>query len=70
MCKIYEYNNRLIWPVGCRQGEILSPVLFTLFIKEIEVTLHDNTNAGVNLYELSLFLLLFADKTVLLSQPV
>lgn len=46
------------------QGEVSSPMLLSLFINDIEVQLEANTNAGITLDQISIFLLLFADDAV------
>lgn len=53
--------------VGLMQGEICSPLLFALFISDIENSLQENMDAGITLDQLSLYLILFADDAVILS---
>ena len=58
---------------GVRQGENLSPVLFALFLNDLESFMHSNNCAGIdlehvtdNLYMyLRIFILLYADDTVI-----
>ena len=54
--------------VGLLQGEIMSPFLFSLFINDIEAHLQENINDGINIEQLQLYLLLFADDAVLFSE--
>jgi ribonuclease P/MRP protein subunit RPP40 len=54
--------------VGLRQGEILSPVLFSLFIEDLENSLQRNIHDGIEIDQITLFLLLFADDVVLFSE--
>ena len=53
--------------VGLMQGEICSPLLFALFISDIENSLQENMDAGITLDQLSLYLILFADDAVIFS---
>ena len=49
------------------QGEALSPLIFSLFVNDIELDLiHDCNPIQVN--EINLFLLMYADDTVLLAE--
>ena len=52
------------------QGEVLSPFLFSLFINDLEVYLQQNQDAGLSLEQLSIYLLLFADDAVILSDSI
>lgn len=54
--------------VGLLQGEIMSPFLFSLFINDIEAHLQENINDGINIEQLQLYLLLFADDALLFSE--
>ena len=56
--------------VGLLQGEVISPFLFSLFINDLEIYLHENPNATISLDQLSLYLLLFADDAVIFSESV
>ena len=46
----------------------MSPFLFSLFIDDIETHLQEGINDGINLEQLQLYLLLFADDAVLFSE--
>ena len=54
--------------VGLLQGEIMSPFLFSLFLDDIETHLQEGMNDGINLEQLQLYILLFADDAVLFSE--
>ena len=53
--------------VGLLQGETMSPILFSLFVNDIELFLQQNTAHDFTLGQLSIYLLLFADDSVLIS---
>ena len=54
--------------VGLLQGEIMSPFLFSFFLAGIEAHVQENINDGIDLKQLQLYLLLFADVAVLFSE--
>ena len=54
--------------VGLKQGEIMSPLLFSLFIDDIELYLQGDTSCGLNLGDVQILLLLFADDMVIFSE--
>ena len=57
---------------GVKQGDVISPVLFSLFINELAKEIIKNGRHGVNFYRdtLELFILLLADDIALLSETV
>ena len=57
---------------GLKQGEITSPLLFSLFINEFARDIIKNGRHGIQLLPdmLELFILLFADDIVLLSDTI
>ena len=44
------------------------PIMFSLFLNEIELHLQADINAGITIDQLSIYLLLFADDAVLISE--
>jgi hypothetical protein len=58
--------------VGLRQGQNNSPILFALFLKDIESFIKYDTEGdfGLNLFDLSFVILLFADDMVLIGKSV
>ena len=54
--------------IGLLQGEIMSPILFSLFLGDIEMHLVDRGNEGSTIEQLSIYLLLFADDAVIFSE--
>ena len=53
--------------MGVKQGESLSPLLFIIFINDMSDALVNGTFDNVTIDEIQIFLLLFADDTVLFS---
>ena len=54
--------------IGLMQGEALSPFLFSLFTNDIENVFNSSNCEGYQLCLLNLFLLMYADDTVLISE--
>ena len=54
--------------IGLMQGEGLAPFLFSLFTNDIENIFNSSSCEGYQLCMLNLFLLMYADDTVLLSE--
>jgi len=64
-----ELTNFFGCPVGVRQGCVLSPTLFSVFINEIAVCMETTGKHGIQLLPglIELYILLFADDLALLS---
>ena len=69
-----KYNNSVsdefTCLLGVRQGESLSPFLFSMYLNDIEEFLSTNTYEGIDIDTFKIFLLLYADDIVLLSETV
>ena len=61
-------SDMLSCDIGLMQGEIMSPILFSIFLNDVEMQLTDNGNDGITLDQLTLYLLLFADDAVIFSE--
>ena len=46
----------------------MSPILFSLFLNDIEMQLADRGNEGLTIEQLYIYLLLFADDAVIFSE--
>ena len=57
---------------GVRQGCVLSPLLFSIFLSELQVELMNCGSKGIDIFadDLGVFLLMYADDIVLLSDSV
>lgn len=53
---------------GVRQGESLSPFLFAMFINDMEETFASCPGAGIHIADVKLFLLLYADDSVIFAE--
>ncbi|XP_053375235.1 uncharacterized protein LOC128547230 [Mercenaria mercenaria] len=65
-CK--TYSDFFECSLGLKQGEVISPVLFSLFLEDIELSLIDGVDNGFNLDEFTFILLLFADDMVIIGK--
>ena len=63
-----EYSDFFEYAVGLRQGEIMSPMLFSLSIEYLELSLQENTSSGIEVDDAIIILLLFADDMVILAK--
>ena len=50
------------------QGEVTSPILYSLFIEDIELFLQQDPSSGLDVQEITVILLLFADDIVLFGE--
>ena len=67
-----EFNNEkgeeFICHTGVRQGECLSPYLFSMFVNDLESELIEKGVEGLDLNFIKLFLLMYADDIVIFSE--
>ena len=62
MSELFEYSLSL------RQGKIMSPVLVSLFLGDLELSLSSRGNAGLSINDIYIMLLLLADDMVLFGE--
>ena len=62
-----SYSDFFDISVGLKQGETLSPILFSLFLEDLELYLQSRPDSGLCLNDINIMLLLFADDMVLLG---
>ena len=63
----YELSDKLLVDKGVRQGCVLAPLLFNLFLADLPSSLSASTNAAPSLNGSPISVLLYADDAVLLS---
>ena len=54
--------------LGVRQGESLSPFLFSMFLNDIEQTFKDKGLEGINVDMFKFFMILYADDIAIFAQ--
>ena len=69
----FDINNNVkgeefVCYTGVRQGECLSPFLFSMFVNDLEQEMISKDIAGLDLDYFKLFLLMYADDIVLFSE--
>lgn len=55
------YSDYFDYASGLRQGEVMSPVFFSLFVEKLELYLQNDINSGISLDDIRSIILLFAD---------
>ena len=67
-----ELSDSFMCPRGLKQGEITSPILFSIFINELanEIILHGKHGIQLMPDLIEIFILLFADDVILVSDTV
>lgn len=56
--------------IGLRQGQNNSPVMFSLFLQDLDKFLQDGADPGIEIFDLCLIILLFADDMVIVGKSV
>ena len=62
-----KLGNEFYCKLGVRQGECLSPLLFSLFLNDIEETFLESGIQGLDINMFKIFMLLYADDKVLFA---
>jgi hypothetical protein len=65
-----HFSNFFTSNIGLMQGEYLSPLLYSFYVNDMEIELIISGCQSYELKSLNLFLLMYADDTVLLSENV
>ena len=68
MCKNFnDVSNFFEHSVGLRQCEILSPILASLFLGDLELFLQNKNDNGIIIDDIVIILLLFADDMAIIA---
>ena len=63
-----SFSDYFTYSVGLRQGEVMSPLLFSLFVEDLELYLQNDANCGLSIDEIIIILLLFADDMAIIGK--
>lgn len=67
-----KYNNTVSEWFDCNaglfQGEVLSPILFSMYVNDMEMHFLSENCPSLEIQEINIFLLMYADDTVLLAE--
>ena len=63
-----SFSDFFEYSVGLRQGEVISPILVSLFLEDLELYLQKRAESGLLIDDIVLILLLFADDMVILGK--
>ena len=66
--KCNSYSDYFCYALGLRQGEVMSPLLFAMFVEDLELQLQSPESPGICIDDIVLILLLFADDMVILGK--
>ena len=53
---------------GLKQGDVISPMLFSIYIEDLELFLQDDQCCGISIDDITFILMLFADDIVILGK--
>lgn len=63
-----SFSDFFEYSVGLRQGEVISPIMCSMFLEDLELYLQATINCGLNTNVIAIIVLLFADDMVLLGR--
>ena len=52
----HRYSDFFDCAIGLSQGKVMSPILFPLFIEDLELFLQDDVNTGLDINDIMLLL--------------
>lgn len=62
------YSDFFEYAIGHRQGEVMSPLLFSLFVEDLELYLQNEIDSGLQIDDIVLILLLFVDDLAIVGK--
>ena len=65
-----KFSDTFEITIGLKQGEIISPMLWALFVEDLETYLQNNVDSGISLNEIIIILLLFTDDVVIFGNSL
>ena len=65
-----DYSDYFENAIGLRQGVIMSRILFSIFLEDLDLSLQENNLSGIEIDDFILILLLFADDMVILAMTL
>ena len=65
-----SFSEYFEYAVGLRQGEVISPILVSLFMEDLELFLQKDVNSGLLIDDIVLIILLFADDMAVIGRSV
>ena len=65
-----KYSQLFEYAAWLRQGDVISPILFSLYVEDLELFLQNDVIPGHSFDDILLILLLFADDMVILGKSV
>ena len=63
-----SYSDFFECAIGLKQGELISPILFSLFIEDLELVLQGDQNCELSIDDITFILMLFADDMVIMGK--
>ena len=63
-----SYSDFFECAIDLKQGDVISPILFSFFIEDLELFLQGYQNCGLSIDDITFILMLFADDMVIMGK--